>query len=354
MEGFNIYLQMGKLNGKFIGSIEGINQFAAGVAYLLVGMKALNGMIDIGNVILYAGVISQTVNCITEFGSQVISFQFSAEYLSVFDEFIQSPAMDYDGTLPIEKRDDGQYEFEFHDVSFAYPDCGTQVLSHVSLKFNIGEKMALVGKNGAGKTTLVKLLCRLYEPTEGTITLNGIDIWKYNYAEYTRAFSVVFQDFAMFSLPVGENIAASSKVDEERAWEVLDQVELSGRVRAMKDGLKTQLYNNNGAGVDISGGEAQRLAIARALYKDAPFVILDEPTAALDPIAEAQIYENFNEMVKNKTAIYISHRMSSCKFCGRIVVLDAGGIAEIGTHDTLLAGNGIYAELYRTQAQYYA
>lgn len=354
MEGFNIYLQMGKLNGKFIGSIEGINQFAAGVAYLLVGMKALNGMIDIGNVILYAGVISQTVNCITEFGSQVISFQFSAEYLSVFDEFIQSPAMDYDGTLPIEKRDDGQYEFEFHDVSFAYPDCETKVLNHVSLKFNIGEKMALVGKNGAGKTTLVKLLCRLYEPTEGAITLNGIDIWKYNYAEYTRAFSVVFQDFAMFSLPVGENIAASSKVDEERAWEVLDQVELSGRVRAMKGGLKTQLYNNNGAGVDISGGEAQRLAIARALYKDAPFVILDEPTAALDPIAEAQIYENFNEMVKNKTAIYISHRMSSCKFCDRIVVLDAGGIAEIGTHDTLLAGNGIYAELYRTQAQYYA
>lgn len=150
------------------------------------------------------------------------------------------------------------------------------------------------------KTTLIKLLCRLYEPTEGTITLNGIDIWKYNYEEYTRAFSVVFQDFAMFSLPVGENIAASSAVDEERAWEVLDQVELSGRVRAMKDGLKTQLYNNNGAGVDVSGGEAQRLAIARALYKDAPFVILDEPTAALDPIAEAQIYENFNEMVKIK------------------------------------------------------
>ncbi len=135
---------------------------------------------------------------------------------------------------------------------------------------------------------------------------------------------------------------------------MLDQVELSGRVRAMKDGLKTQLYNNNGAGVDVSGGEAQRLAIARALYKDAPFVILDEPTAALDPIAEAQIYENFNEMVRNKTAIYISHRMSSCKFCDRIVVLDAGNIAEMGTHDTLLAENGIYARLYQTQAQYYA
>ena len=158
----------------------------------------------------------------------------------------------------------------------------------------------------------------------------------------------------MFSLPVGENIAASSKVDEERAWEVLEEVELAERVRKMKDSLKTQLYNNNGAGVDVSGGEAQRLAIARTLYKDAPFVILDEPTAALDPIAEAQIYENFNEMVRNKTAIYISHRMSSCKFCDRIVVLDAGNIAEMGTHDTLLAENGIYARLYQTQAQYYA
>ena len=158
----------------------------------------------------------------------------------------------------------------------------------------------------------------------------------------------------MFSLPVGENIAASSKVDEERAWEVLEEVELAERVRKMKDSLKTQLYNNNGAGVDVSGGEAQRLAIARALYKDAPFVILDEPTAALDPIAEAQIYENFNEMVRNKTAIYISHRMSSCKFCDRIVVLDAGNIAEMGTHDTLIAENGIYARLYQTQAQYYA
>ena len=238
-------------------------------------------------------------------------------------------------------------------VSKSY-SAGIPALNDVSLNIEEGEFVFIVGDSGSGKSTLIKLLLKELEPTEGTITLNGIDIWKYNYEEYTRAFSVVFQDFAMFSLPVGENIAASSAVDEERAWEVLDQVELSGRVRAMKDGLKTQLYNNNGAGVDVSGGEAQRLAIARALYKDAPFVILDEPTAALDPIAEAQIYENFNEMVKNKTAIYISHRMSSCKFCDRIVVLDTGSIAEMGTHDTLLAENGIYAELYRTQAQYYA
>ena len=156
---------------------------------------------------------------------------------------------------------------------------------------------------------------------------------------------------------IAENIIGKFNTRGIEGYYCTDREEANAkakRVRKMKDSLKTQLYNNNGAGVDVSGGEAQRLAIARALYKDAPFVILDEPTAALDPIAEAQIYENFNEMVRNKTAIYISHRMSSCKFCDRIVVLDAGNIAEMGTHDTLLAENGIYARLYQTQAQYYA
>ena len=155
-------------------------------------------------------------------------------------------------------------------------------------------------------------------------------------------------------MPLDENVASGEEVDEEQLWHVLDEVGLKERVEAMENGAHTQLYNNNGVGVDISGGEAQRLAIARALYKDGPFVILDEPTAALDPIAEAEIYENFNEMIANKTALYISHRMSSCKFCDRIVVLDHGKIAEFGTHEQLLAKSGIYAELYETQAQYYA
>ena len=214
--------------------------------------------------------------------------------------------------------------------------------------------MAIVGRNGAGKTTIIKLLCRLYEPTEGFITLNGIDIRKYNYKEYVKAFSVVFQDFELFSMPLDENIASGTEVDEERIWEVLDQVGLKERVKNMEDGIHSRLYHDNGEGIDISGGEAQRFAIARALYKDGPFVILDEPTAALDPIAEAEIYENFNQMIANKTAIYISHRMSSCKFCDDIVVLEHGKIAEYGTHEQLMAKNGIYANLYKTQAQYYA
>ena len=188
----------------------------------------------------------------------------------------------------------------------------------------------------------------------GYITLNGIDIRKYNYEEYTRIFSVVFQDFHLFSMPLDENVASGAEVDEDRLWKVLDQVSLEGRVKEMKDGAKTLLYHNNGEGVDVSGGEAQRIAIARALYKDAPFVILDEPTAALDPIAEAEIYENFNRMVEQKTAVYISHRMSSCKFCDNIVVLEGGEMKENGNHEELLERGGIYAELYETQAQYYA
>ena len=200
---------------------------------------------------------------------------------------------------------------------------------------------------------LFEKICRLYEPTSGYITLNGIDIRKYNYKEYTQAFSVVFQDFHLFSLPLDENIAAGTTIDEAALQSSLAKVGLTDRVQQLPQGVRTRLYNNNGSGVDLSGGEAQRTAIARALYKDAPFVILDEPTAALDPIAEAEIYEQFSQMTAGKTAVYISHRMSSCKFCDRIIVLDHGRIAEDGTHDTLLANHGIYANLYETQAQYY-
>ena len=183
---------------------------------------------------------------------------------------------------------------------------------------------AVVGRNGAGKTTFIKLMCRLAEPTEGRILLNGIDIRKYAFEEYVQIFSVVFQDFKLMEMPLGENLAASANVDDQKAMRVLEEVGLSARVAGMDKGLKTQLGKENGEGILLSGGEAQKAAIARALYKDAPVVILDEPTAALDPLAEAEIYENFNELVKDKTSIFISHRMSSCKFCDEIVVFVTG------------------------------
>lgn len=322
-------------------------------AYLVIGARALYGVLPIGDVLLYAGSVTRAMSDLQTFLATGSEFDYINSYLSTYEDFIAQPSMAYDGTLPIEKRDDGQYEFAFHDVSFSYPGTNIPVLEHVTLSFAVGEKTALVGRNGVGKTTLIKLLCRLYEPTSGYITLNGIDIRKYSYKEYTQAFSVVFQDFHLFSLPLDENIAAGTEIDEAALQSSLAKVGLTDRVQQLPQGVRTRLYNNNGSGVDLSGGEAQRTAIARALYKDAPFVILDEPTAALDPIAEAEIYKQFSQMTAGKTAVYISHRMSSCKFCDRIIVLDHGRIAEDGTHDTLLANHGIYANLYETQAQYY-
>lgn len=322
-------------------------------AYLVIGARALYGVLPIGDVLLYAGSVTRAMSDLQTFLATGSEFDYINSYLSTYEDFIAQPSMAYDGTLPIEKRDDGQYEFAFHDVSFSYPGTNIPVLEHVTLSFAVGEKTALVGRNGAGKTTLIKLLCRLYEPTSGYITLNGIDIRKYSYKEYTQAFSVVFQDFHLFSLPLDENIAAGTEIDEAALQSSLAKVGLTDRVQQLPQGVRTRLYNNNGSGVDLSGGEAQSTAIARALYKDAPFVILDEPTAALDPIAEAEIYKQFSQMTAGKTAVYISHRMSSCKFCDRIIVLDHGRIAEDGTHDTLLANHGIYANLYETQAQYY-
>ena len=252
----------------------------------------------------------------------------------------------YDGTLPIEKRDDGEYEFEFKDVSFSYPNSEKPVLDHVSFKLKLKEKMALVGPNGAGKTTFIKLLSRLYDPTEGEILLNGIDIRLYDYDEYIQLFSVVFQDFSIFSF--------SREFDEEKVRDCLTKAGFGKRLAELDKDIHTNLYQLEDDGVEISGGEAQKIAIARALYKEAPFVIMDEPTSALDPKAEYEIYRSFNELVEKKTAIYISHRMSSCRFCQEILVFDQGRIVEQGSHEELVADTGgLYHEMWNAQAKYY-
>ena len=348
-----VYMKAAKKSAHYSAKNEFLGQLCAGAAYVIIGAKALYGVIPIGSVILYVGAINQVMGSLLKITQTANYFIYRAECLDAYTRFLEAPRLSYEGTLPIEKRQDGIYAFEFHDVSFSYPDSTQEILSHINLTFHVKERMAIVGQNGAGKTTLIKLLCRFYEPQSGYITLNGIDIRKYNYDEYTKMFSVVFQDFKLFSLPLGENIACEKKYDENRVMDALEKVQMNSWVNKQEDGLKTKLYHNNGNGVDVSGGEAQKCAIARALYKDAPFIILDEPTAALDPISEADIYENFNQMVENKTAIYISHRMSSCKFCDRIVVFDKGRISEEGTHRQLLDQEGIYARLFQAQAQYY-
>lgn len=328
------------------------NLFAA-VTYIYVGRQAMDGFIPLGNVMMYAVAIQSIADGMKEVGTDWNELVFRLTYMDDLYQFIHEPAMHYEGTLPVEKRNDCDYEIEFKDVSFHYPGSNRKVLDHVSLKFNVGEKLAVVGKNGAGKTTMIKLLCRLYEPTEGEILLNGINIWKYRYQEYTEIFAPVFQDYSLFSLSIEDNIVFDSDIDENRMLACLDKVGLKERVEKLPQGIHTQLNHDNGAGVDLSGGESQRIAIARALYKDAPFIILDEPAASLDPIAEAQIYEKFDELVYGKTGIYISHRMSSCQFCDRIIVFEDGKIIETGTHDSLMKQNGEYARLFNTQAEYY-
>lgn len=351
MKGF--YLNWGIKEGTLSAIILFLTQLASGILYIIIGARAIYGAIPVGDVLMYAGAVLLFTNSMQEALIDYNSFHYRSEYLSTYEEFIKKPNIHYTGTLPVEKRTDGMYEFTFEHVSFQYPGTQDIILKDVSLNFKIGSKCAIVGRNGAGKTTLIKLLCRLYDPTEGRILLNGIDIRYYDYSEYSSLFSVVFQDFKLLALPLAYNVSCAEEVEEERMWKILEQTGMKERVERMPNKLYTLLYKNNGDGVELSGGEAQKLAIARALYKDAPFVILDEPTAALDPIAEAEVYQNFNDMIQGKTAVYISHRMSSCKFCDDIIVLDSGRIAEQGNHNKLLKKEGIYASLYNAQAQYY-
>ena len=341
---------IGKNNAKFSFMV----QLLAGYIYIYVSVMAMSGSVSTGEVLMYAGAIITTMTGVQTAISKYNYIVYCNEYISTYEEFINRPNMHYDGTLPIEKRDDNRYELSFHKVSFKYPGSDNYILKDINLKFEIGEKLALVGLNGAGKTTLVKLLLRLYEPTEGEIKLNGINIEKYDYDEYVQIFSVVFQDFRLFDFPLDENIAVSENVDTDKVKKVIEMVGLTELVNNLPDKEGTLLYHENGDGVSLSGGEAQKVAIARALYKDAPFVILDEPTAALDPVAEAEIYERFDTLVGGKTTIYISHRMSSCKFCDRIIVISDGTIKEEGTHSSLIQKAGLYAEMYNTQAEYYA
>ena len=347
------FSEEGIFEGKNQAKFSFVVQLLAGYIYVYVAVMAMSGAVSVGDVLMYSGAIITMMTGVQNILTQYNQINYRNEYLKTYEDFIKRPNMHYDGTLPIEKRDDNEYELSFRNVSFRYPGTETYILKDVSLDFKIGQKMALVGMNGAGKTTLIKLLLRLYEPTEGEICLNGINIEKYDYEEYMQIFSVVFQDFKLFAFPLGENIAAGRQVDKLRLNQVLAKIGLQEFVEGLPQKERTLLYQENGQGVTPSGGEAQKVAIARALYKNAPFVILDEPTAALDPIAEAGIYENFDSLVGEKTAVYISHRMSSCKFCDRIVVLDQGEIVEEGTHEELLEQNGIYAKLYQTQAEYY-
>ncbi len=325
------------------------------VCYLFVAAKALFGAFGVGSIVQYVAVLSRLGEGLQELMYILSDNEVYCTHLQNLFAYLDLPNNMYQGSLTIEKRDDNEYYVEFRDVSFQYPGTGRYVLKHVNLKFTIGEKLAVVGMNGSGKTTFIKLMCRLYDPTEGEILLNGVNIQKYDYDEYMSIFSVVFQDFRLFSFSLGQNISASATYDSEKVTECLKKAGFDKRLESLPNDLETFLYKDfDTDGVEISGGEAQKLALARALYKDAPFIILDEPTAALDPLSEYEVYSKFNEIAGDKTAIYISHRLSSCRFCDKIAVFHAGEIIQTGTHDELLADNeGKYYQLWNAQAQYY-
>lgn len=341
--------------GLLIALSSCVSAFLTGLIYLLVCIKAWAGAFGLGTATQYIGSVTSFFGGFSELMKCIGVMRINSSFLDTVFELLDTPNTMYQGSLTTEKRSDIQYDVEFRDVSFKYPGSEAYALRHVNMKFKVGSRLAVVGMNGSGKTTFIKLLCRLYDPTEGEILLNGIDIRKYRYDDYMKIFSVVFQDFQLLALPLGQNVAASQTYDAARVLDCLNKAGFGEKLAKMPHGLDTYLYKSvDTEGVDVSGGEAQKIAIARALYKDSPFIILDEPTAALDPIAEAEIYSKFDEIAGDKTAVYISHRLSSCKFCDEIAVFDSGSVIQQGTHSDLLADeSGKYFELWNAQAQYY-
>lgn len=320
--------------------------------YLFIGVKGLYGLFGIGSLVLYCGSFMQIINGIMK---MAVTFGKTAEMVPLVNYYFDIVNTKDDMTYGAKELDlSDKFEIEFKNVSFKYPNMESYALKNINIKINNGEHLAVVGRNGSGKTTFIKLMCRLYDVTDGEILINGINIKEYSKESIISLYSVVFQDFKIFSTTLAQNISTNEEYDKERLYDALDKANIKDRVLKMENKECTYLYKDlDKAGVEISGGEAQKLALARALYKDAPIVILDEPTAALDPIAEHEIYNRFNSFVENKTAIYISHRLSSCVFCDKIAVFDKSKLVESGTHQELLTAGEKYFELWNAQAKYY-
>lgn len=346
------------MRGNYAALRAAISVGAAGLVYLFVGLKALAGLLLVGGIVRYTGSITQFIEGLSTLMNQLADLSMMTEDFRLYFEFIDYPNVQVHGGRSIEQTENGSgaHEIVFDNVSFRYPGTEADIIKNVNLKLKYGVRMAVVGMNGSGKTTMIKLLCRLYDPTEGRILLDGTDIREYDLETYQKLFAVVFQDYKLFAFSIGENVTVSDEYDKAKAETALRQAGIWERIEKMEKRMETPIYKEcYEDGVEISGGEAQKIAIARALYRDAPFVILDEPTAALDPISEFEIYSRFDEMIQKKTAVYISHRLSSCRFCHNIAVFDDGRIVQQGSHEELLKQDGgKYSALWNAQAQYYA
>lgn len=340
-------------NAGFAGAATWLVSQAGVYAYLIY--QVIQGNVTIGDFTMYTASFATFFNFINELLTHAGNLLACSREVDDFRSFLDFGEGDEeDGGIPVPKLD--SYEFTFKNVSFRYPKAEAYALKNLNLTVKAGERLAVVGLNGAGKSTFIKLLLRLYEPTEGEILLNGVNVKDYNRHDYYQVFAPVFQNVELFAFPLAENISmqAPDETDAKKAEECLQAAGLKEKLETLPKGVKTEvlkvIYDD---GVDFSGGEKQKIALARALYKDAPVVVLDEPTAALDAVAESRLYEDFDKLIGGKTAVYISHRLSSTQFCNHVAMFSGGEMVEYGTHKSLLEQDGEYAKMFRIQAQYY-
>lgn len=322
--------------------------------YFYLGYLAVIGSVSIGEFTMLVTSAVTFRTSLQNIITQLQELQKKANFMNESRKFMNYEDVKVKGDKKVPDMEHPEIRFEH--VTFRYPRTEQAVLKDVNITIHPGEHLSVVGLNGAGKTTFIKLLCRMYDVTEGAIYINGVNIQEYEYDEYMKLLSVVFQDFKLFSMTIRDNIRLGDwEKEEDGIGELCKLCGLGEKIDSLPEGLDTLLYKQfDETGIEPSGGEAQKMAITRALFKNAPIIVLDEPTAALDPVAEYEIYKQFDQLVGGKTAVYISHRLSSCKFCDRIAVFSNNTIEEYGTHDELVKlQNGIYARMFEAQAQYY-
>lgn len=348
------YKKNTKIQNKYQVIMTLLNVVQQSVLYGYLGIKALFRIISIGDFQMLISAANSFTGSLSDILSQIIRIAKNADFMNDYIIFMKYPNKKDTGTLSAYKNKD--HVFEFKNVSFKYPGSDTYALKNVSIKIPTGQKLSIVGQNGAGKTTFIKLLCRLYDPTEGEILADGINIKDYSLEEYLKLFSVVFQDFRLLAFSIAENISISEERNNQLLDNAVTKAGFNEKVKSLKKGFDTSVYKTfDQEGTEFSGGESQKLAIARAVYKNSPIIILDEPTAALDPLAEYDIYNHFDNLIGNKTTIYISHRLSSCRFCDKIAVFHKGEIIQYGSHSELESiKDGKYHEMWNAQAKYYA
>lgn len=357
---YETFMRFERAMGKRDFMADCVNIFSTlirnGAAYVYLIGQVLAGNMDAPQFILYFSAVSGFTNWVQGIMENATKIRQSGVGISDVMELIsyREPYRFEDGE-PLAENVAGQYELRLENVSFRYPGAAEDTLHNLSLTIQNGEKLAVVGRNGAGKTTLVKLLCGFFDPTEGRVLLNGEDIRKYNRKDYYSLFSAVFQDFSILPGTIAENVAQSvDEIDFSRVKAAIKDAGLEENIERMPEQYETKLGRSvHLDAYELSGGEMQRLMLARALYRKAPVIVLDEPTAALDPIAESDLYERYHELTKDSTSIYVSHRLASTRFCDRIILIGEGGIAEMGTHEELMKAGKEYAHLYEVQSRYY-